>query len=173
MSFSGRMWVISPRGLTKGGKLEQWIEIVVNAVGDRLGGNNHRNNSQERALEQVNATIMGLNGKMEQNRKDTQQIHEKQIHMAQRMEEENNHLSDEIKKSIDSVTQQEEKMFERGRYDQTMAPHVSRLGGKKGVKGKRTSRNKLRGRPTDFWTNSEDNTRTLTTARTEYRFNND
>ena len=50
-------------------KLEQWIENVVNAAGDRLVENDHRNNNQEWALGQINASLLGLNGKMEQNRK--------------------------------------------------------------------------------------------------------
>ena len=57
-------------------KLEQWMESVINAAEDRLGENNHRNNNQERMLEQISVTLMGLSEKMEQNRNDTQQIHE-------------------------------------------------------------------------------------------------
>ena len=48
------------------------------------------------------------------------------------MEEENKNFRDEIKKSIDSVTQQAEKMFEGGRYDQAMAPQVSSVCVKRG-----------------------------------------
>ena len=57
-------------------ELDQWIDSVVNAAEDRLGENNHRGNNQERMLEQINATLLGLNGKMGPNRKDTRQIHE-------------------------------------------------------------------------------------------------
>ena len=109
-------------------KLEQWMESVVNAAEDRLGENNHRNNNQERMLEQISVTLMGLSGKMEHRRKDTQKIHEKQTQAEKRMEEENKNLSGEMEKSIDSVTQQEEKMFDEGRYDPTMVPHVSNVG---------------------------------------------
>ena len=58
------------------------MESVVNAAEDRLGENDHRNNQQERILEKISVTLMGLCGKMEQNRKDTQQIHEKQTQMG-------------------------------------------------------------------------------------------
>ena len=88
-------------------------------------------------LEKISVTLMGLCEQMGQNRKDTQQIHEK-TQMGKRMEEGNKNLSAEMKKSIGSVTQQEEKMFEGRRYDQTMAPQVSSVWGKKGDIGKRT-----------------------------------
>ena len=65
-------------------KLEQWMESVVNAAEDRLGGNNHRNNRQERILEKINVTLIGLSDQMKQNRKDTQQIHEKQTQMEKK-----------------------------------------------------------------------------------------
>ena len=57
-------------------KLEQWIENVVNAAGGRLVENNRMSNNQEWKLEHINASLMGLSGKMEQNRKDPLQIHE-------------------------------------------------------------------------------------------------
>ena len=77
-----------------------------------MGENNHRDNHQESILEQISVTLIGLSGQMEQNSKDTRQIHEKQTQMEKRMEEENKNLSAEIKKRIDSVTQQKEKMSE-------------------------------------------------------------
>ena len=44
-------------------KLEQWAERVVNAAEARSGENNHRNNNQERMLEQISVTLIGLSGK--------------------------------------------------------------------------------------------------------------
>ena len=131
-----------------------------------MGENNHRDNHQESILEQISVTLIGLSGQMEQNSKDTRQIHEKQTQMGKRMEEENKNLIAEMEKSMDSVTQQEAKMSDGRRYDQTMVPQVAIVWGKKGYKGKRTPMIELRGRPTDFWANSERNTHTLTTART-------
>ena len=50
--------------------------------------------------------------------------------------EENKNLGAEIKKITDSVTQQEEKMFERGMYDQKTAPQVSSVWVKRELKVK-------------------------------------
>ena len=56
--------------------------------------------------------------------------------MAKRVEEENKNLVDEIKKIIGSVTQQEERVLESRRYDQTMAPQVSSVWVKREIKVK-------------------------------------
>ena len=47
---------------------------------------------------------------------------------------ENKNLSAEMKKRIDSVTHQEEEMFEGRRYDQTMVPQVSSVWVKREIK---------------------------------------
>ena len=47
----------------------------------------------------------GVKGEMEENRNNTQQIHEKQTQMERKVEEEKNNVSGEIKKRIDSVRQ--------------------------------------------------------------------
>ena len=110
-------------------KLEQGVESVVDAAGDRLEENNHRNITKEWMLGQITTTLIGLSAKMEQNIKDTQQIHENQTLTGKRMEEENKNSGDEIKKSINSATRQDGKKIERGRYDQTMASQSSIVGG--------------------------------------------
>ena len=92
-------------------KLEKGMGSVVNAAEDRLGENNHGGNNQERMLERISVTLIGLSEQMEHDRKDTQQIHDKQTQMEKRMEEGNKNSRAEMKKSIDSVTQQEAKMF--------------------------------------------------------------
>ena len=53
-----------------------------------------------------------------------------------KMDEENKNLSAEMKKIIDSVKQQGEKMFGGRRYDQAMAPQVSSVRVKRGIKVK-------------------------------------
>ena len=92
--------------------------------------------------------------------------------MGKRMEEENKNPSAEIKKRIDAVTQQEDKMFEGGRYDQAMAPQVSSVWVTREIKVKNIQGRVMWG-PADFGACPENNTLTLTTARTGYRFNND
>ena len=67
--------------------LEQGVESVFNSVDNRLVENDHRNNAQERMLGQITATVLVLSTKMEQNIKDTQQIHGNNTQMETRMAE--------------------------------------------------------------------------------------
>ena len=66
-------------------KLERGIERFANAAGGRLVENDHRNNAQEWMLGKITATLMSLNKKMEQNIKDTQQIHDNRTQMGKRL----------------------------------------------------------------------------------------
>ena len=59
-------------------KLERGVESVGDAVGDRLVGNDHRNNAQEWMSEQITATLLSLYKKTEQIIQYTQQIHDNQ-----------------------------------------------------------------------------------------------
>ena len=66
-------------------KLEQGVESVVNAVGDRLVESNRRNNAHECMLGKITATLMSLNKKMGQNIKDTHQIQDGRTQMGKKI----------------------------------------------------------------------------------------
>ena len=80
-------------------------------------------------LEQMNTTLININAKMEQDVKDTQQIHANQTQMGGRMEEKNKNSGGELKKSIDSSTRQGGKEVGRCLYDQAMVSRNSNVGG--------------------------------------------
>ena len=107
--------------------IAQGVENVVSAVDTRSVEDNERNNAQERTLEQITATLAGLNGKVERNIKDTNRIHENHTQMGGRMEENGKKLNMELKNSIDSVDRQCETRIGEGFSNQAMVSQSSKV----------------------------------------------
>ena len=89
---------------------ERDLRGFANAADGRLVENNERNNKQEKPPGELSDAIVGLRGgEMQESRNNTQQIHEKQWKVEQRIEEEKVRFGGEIKKSIGSVQTQEDR----------------------------------------------------------------
>ena len=104
-----------------------------NAADGRLIENNERNNQQENLLSQLSEAIIGLREEMIVSRNNTQQIHEKQMKIEQKIEEERVRVSEEIKKRIDSVQTQEDRQRGWIMYEQTKVLQSDNVGVKSEV----------------------------------------
>ena len=103
---------------------ENDMRDVVSAVGSRLIENNERNTQQENALSLLDEAVLGLREELEESKKNNQQLHEKQMRMEQRMEEERNKANGEIRKNISSVQTQKDRWQGGSRFEQA---DVSRI----------------------------------------------